>query len=183
MPFSFIPSAGSEKNPRPGPTPTRVRALEERIACEITFPRVIGYRFEFTSDQTHAYLYKRFQDVDLHGDLPTRTEMSSIVGEANLNDLYGMKDIRLQRVDFELARLVLESYLRDAEGSLKPWLFPQLLPVVQRMARDLPDLQGRYVPAGRHAHGTGARGRGEDLPVHRDLHVGREGAAADPALV
>jgi type III restriction enzyme len=44
VPFSFIPSAGSAVDVQPGPTPARVRALEERIACEITFPRLIGYR-------------------------------------------------------------------------------------------------------------------------------------------
>jgi len=38
VPFAFIPCAGSNKNPKRGPLPTRVRALEERIALEITFP-------------------------------------------------------------------------------------------------------------------------------------------------
>ena len=38
---------GSARRPEARPTPaTRVRALEERIACEITFPRLIGYRYE-----------------------------------------------------------------------------------------------------------------------------------------
>ena len=38
VPFSFIPCSGSVKDPKPGPLPTRVRALESGIACEITFP-------------------------------------------------------------------------------------------------------------------------------------------------
>ena len=33
---------GRQPNPKPGPMPTRVRALEDRIACEITFPRLAG---------------------------------------------------------------------------------------------------------------------------------------------
>jgi type III restriction enzyme len=131
VPFSFIPSAGSEKNPKPGPTPTRVRALEDRIACEMTFPRVTGYRFEFKGERvTHTFTKDSKMAIST-ADLPLRTEMSSIVGESNFNDLYGLKNIRLQRVDFELARLILEKYLRDGDGNLKPWLFPQLLSVVR----------------------------------------------------
>jgi hypothetical protein len=34
------------KVPKPGPLSTRVRTLERRIACEITFPRLLGYRYE-----------------------------------------------------------------------------------------------------------------------------------------
>ncbi|MDP2659181.1 MAG: DEAD/DEAH box helicase family protein, partial [Dehalococcoidia bacterium] len=46
VPFSFIPCSGSPIDPRPGPMPTRVRALESRISCEITFPRLLGYRYD-----------------------------------------------------------------------------------------------------------------------------------------
>jgi len=42
VPFSFIPCSGSASDPKPGPMPTRVRALAERIACEITFPRLVA---------------------------------------------------------------------------------------------------------------------------------------------
>jgi type III restriction enzyme len=131
VPFSFIPSAGSEKEPKPGATPTRVCALEDRVDCEITFPRVIGYRFEFKGDQlTHTFTQDSKMAIST-ADLPLRTEMSSILGESNFNDLYGMKDIRLQRVDFELARIVLENHLRDVDGNLKPWLFPQIIKAVR----------------------------------------------------
>src|SRR3990170_5741078 len=46
VPFSFIPCSGSTREVKPGPIPTRVRALADRIACEITFPRLVGYRYE-----------------------------------------------------------------------------------------------------------------------------------------
>jgi type III restriction enzyme len=36
MPFSFIPCSGATTDPTPGPLPTRVRALESRIACSAT---------------------------------------------------------------------------------------------------------------------------------------------------
>ena len=44
VPFSFIPCSGAGGDPKPGPIPTRVRALPDRIEREITFPRLVGYR-------------------------------------------------------------------------------------------------------------------------------------------
>ncbi|MEP7310127.1 MAG: hypothetical protein ABJA98_31855 [Acidobacteriota bacterium] len=54
VPFSFIPCSGSNPNPTPGPMPTRVRALEDRIGCEITFPRLVGYRYDVPSERLSA---------------------------------------------------------------------------------------------------------------------------------
>src|SRR5664280_2245595 len=51
VPFSFIPCSGATKDPKPGPLPTRVRALEHPIACEITFPRLLGYRYDVAGER------------------------------------------------------------------------------------------------------------------------------------
>ncbi|MEL6462467.1 MAG: DNA methyltransferase [Cyanobacteria bacterium J06641_2] len=51
VPFAFIPCAGSNKQPKRGALPTRVRALPERNDCEITFPRLLGYRYEIKSQK------------------------------------------------------------------------------------------------------------------------------------
>lgn len=131
VPFSFIPSAGSEKDPKPGPTPTRVRALEDRIACEITFPRVIGYRYQFESDKITVKFTNDSKMAISTADLPTRTEMQSIIGESSFHELYGLKDERLNKVDFHLAALLMNKYFTD-ENNTKPWLFPQLLSVVRQ---------------------------------------------------
>jgi len=130
VPFSFIPSAGSEKDPKPGPTPTRVRALEDRIACEITFPRIIGYRYKFDSEKLIAKFTKDSKMAISTAELPTKTEMQSIIGESSFHELYGLKDERLHKVDFKLAALMMEKYFND-EQNTKPWLFPQLLQVVR----------------------------------------------------
>lgn len=130
VPFSFIPSAGSEKDPKPGPTPTRVRALEERIACEITFPRVIGYRYKFDSERLSAKFSNDTRMSISTADLPTKTEMQSIIGESSFHELYGLRDERLSKVDFYLAALMMGKYFSD-ENNTKPWLFPQLLQVVR----------------------------------------------------
>jgi type III restriction enzyme len=138
VPFSFIPSAGSATNPKPGPMPTRVRALEDRIACEITFPRVIGYRYELAGETLTATFTQDSRLAISTADVPTRTEMSSIIGEASFHTLYGLREKREQEIDFALAKLVLEKYFRDDEGSrenngsARPWLFPQLLRLARR---------------------------------------------------
>ena len=136
VPFSFIPCSGSTVEVKPGPTPTHVRALEERIACEITFPRVVGYRYDLPGER----LVARFtQDARLSistADLPTRTEMAAIVGETAVHELYGLKAHREQEIDFALAKLVLDHYFRDTEGSPRPWLFPQLLDIARRWRQE-----------------------------------------------
>ncbi|MBV6451751.1 MAG: hypothetical protein MHPDNHAH_02498 [Anaerolineales bacterium] len=130
VPFSFIPSAGSEKDPQPGPTPTRVRALEDRVACEITFPRVVGYRYKFEGETLSVKFTDDSKMSISTADLPTKTEMQSIVGESSFHELYGLKDERLHTVDFRLAALAMGKYFTE-EGNARPWLFPQLLRVVQ----------------------------------------------------
>ncbi len=131
VPFSFIPSAGSATDPKPGPTPTRVRALEDRIACEMTFPRLVGYRYELKGERLNATFTADSRLALSTADLPTKTEMQSIIGESNIHDLYGLKDKRLHELDFRLAALLLERKLPDADGNLKPWLFPQLTSIVR----------------------------------------------------
>jgi len=131
VPFSFIPSAGSAVDPKPGPIPTRVRALEERIACEITFPRVVGYRYDLPSEQLSVAFTSESKLALSTSELPVKTEMASIIGEAEMHTLYGLKDRREQEIDFRLASLVLEKYFRDTDGNPKPWLFPQLLRIVR----------------------------------------------------
>ncbi len=54
VPFSFIPCAGTNPIPKPGPEIRRVRALPERIAGEITFPRLTGYKYELPAERLTA---------------------------------------------------------------------------------------------------------------------------------
>ncbi|MGH9351611.1 MAG: BPTD_3080 family restriction endonuclease, partial [Terriglobia bacterium] len=132
VPFSFIPAAGSARDPKPGPPPKRVRALEERIACEIAFPRLIGYRFNFTEPRLTAAFSASSRLALSTADIPTRTENAPIVGETSIHTLDDLKNKRLQEVAFLLAKVVLEKYFRDDQGNLKPWAFPQLLEITRR---------------------------------------------------
>jgi len=146
VPFSFIPTRAVATPPKPGPRPTRVRALEERIACEITFPRVIGYRYELPSERLTANFTADSQKAISTRDVPTRTENAPIVGESVIHTLYDLKIRREQEVDFLLAKLILERYFRDTESHTKPWLFPQLLRIARRWRAECLTLKDNTFP-------------------------------------
>jgi Type III restriction enzyme, res subunit. len=132
VPFSFIPCSGSTAEPKPGPLPTRVRALENRKAAEITFPRLIGYRYDLSSEKLSATFTKDSTIVLSTLDIPTKTENAPIVGETSIHTLDDLKRRRPNEVAFLLAKLTLEKYFRDDDGADKPWLFPQLLIISKR---------------------------------------------------
>jgi type III restriction enzyme len=132
VPFSFIPCSGSATDPKPGPMPTRVRALEERIACEITFPRLVGYRYDLPGERLTVHFTEDSQMAISTFDVPTKTENAPIIGETSLHTLYNLENHREQEVIFLLAKLTLEKYFRDDGGNLKQWLFPQLLAITRR---------------------------------------------------
>jgi type III restriction enzyme len=146
VPFSFIPCSGSATDPKPGPMPTRVRALEERIACEITFPRLTGYRYDLPQERLTA----NFNDdsrmsLSTH-DIPTITENAPIVGESSVHDLNELKNHREQEIAFKLAKLTLDNYFRDDEGNDKPWLFPQLVGIAREWLKTCVTLKDNTFP-------------------------------------
>jgi len=132
VPFSFIPCSGAAVDPKPGPIPTRVRALDSRIACEITFPRLQGYRYDIAGERLTATFTEDSRLVLSTADLPTKTENAPIVGESSIHTLDDLKRRRPNEVAFRLAMLALETYFRDDDGNDKPWLFPQLLGISKR---------------------------------------------------
>ncbi len=121
VPFSFIPTAGTQPNPTPGKIPTRVRALEDRIDCEITFPRIDGYHYDLPSDRLTPDFKEESRMALTTADVPTRTENAPIVGESSFHTLDDLKRHREATVAARLARLVLSEYFPD-----KHWLYPQL---------------------------------------------------------
>ena len=132
VPFSFIPCSGGTIEPKPGPMPTRVRAIESRIACEITFPRLMGYRYDLSGERITANFTNDSNLTLSTKDLPTKTENAPIVGESSIHTLDDLKRHRANEVAFMLAKLTLEKYFRDDDGNNKPWLFPQLLGISKR---------------------------------------------------
>ncbi|MCH8157098.1 MAG: DEAD/DEAH box helicase family protein, partial [Nitrospinae bacterium] len=129
VPFSFIPCSGSTVDPKPGPIPTRVRALEDRINSEITFPRILGYRYEISSDKLTANFTEDSRLALSTEDIPTKTENAPIVGESSIHTLDDLKKRRENEVAFMLSMLTLETYFRDHDNNIKQWLFPQILAI------------------------------------------------------
>jgi type III restriction enzyme len=124
VPFSFIPASGSTSDFKPPKPVTRVRALEERAALEIQFPKVRGYRFESYG----AALSAKFTEdsrLELSTQLiPTETDMLPVVGEADQHRLDDLSSRREQEVVYRLAKRVHERYWAD-----EPWAFPQLVDI------------------------------------------------------
>jgi type III restriction enzyme len=132
VPFSFIPSSGTNPNTTVPSKHTRIKALPDRIACEITFPRLVGYRYELPSERLDAVFTDDAKLALSTADVPTKVQLDPIVGESSMHTLYGLQTKRTQELAFDLARRTLEKYFRDDEGSVKHWLFPQLLAITKR---------------------------------------------------
>ena len=132
VPFSFIPTSGAISDPKPGPLPTRVRALESRIECEISFPRLIGYRFEVSGEKLSATFSEESMMSLSTAEIPTLVDLAPIVGETSQHRLYDLERRRLNQVAFALAKLTLEKYFCDDAGNQKLWLFPQVLKIAKR---------------------------------------------------
>jgi type III restriction enzyme len=130
VPFSFIPSNGGTGTTTPPKLATRVRAMADREErCEITFPRLVGYRYElpdaplraeFTAE-SHLAIDTRMQ--------PSWTEVTGVTGVSERRETYDATT-RRNAVAFQLAVDTL-GWLRDEDQQVKPWLFPQLLEITK----------------------------------------------------
>jgi len=146
VPFSFIPSAGSEKDPKPRDPPTRVRALEDRIALEIAFPRVVGYRYDLPGETLTADFTEEAGLALSTKVPPTKTEVEPIVGEGEVHTLDGLRAVREQMVAFEVAKRTLEKYFQGLDGDPRPWLFPQVLHLTRRWMQECLTLKDNAFP-------------------------------------
>lgn len=146
VPFSFIPCSGTTEQPKPGPTPTHVRALEDRVVHEITFPRVDGYRYELPSETlTHTFTNESKLSIST-AEIPTKVQLDPIVGESSIHTLEDLKHRREQEVVFLLSKLVLENYFSDDAGNGKPWLFPQIIAIARKWLADCVTLKDDTFP-------------------------------------
>ena len=94
VPFSFIPCSGATADPKPGPLPTRVRALESRSDCEITFPRLLGYRYDVAGERLSATFTNESRLSLSTADVPTKTVNEPIVGESSIHTLEALARVR-----------------------------------------------------------------------------------------
>jgi type III restriction enzyme len=110
VPFSFIPTTGSDGKP-PDPRPiTHVRTLADRVELKITFPRVMGYRYEFPKRRLNAEFSEASKLVLTDQDIAAWTDVEGIVGEKERHDLSFYKNKRVQEAQFFVAKRTLERY-------------------------------------------------------------------------
>jgi len=140
VPFSFIPCAGTNSTDPPGQLLTRVRSLPERAHLNISFPNVLGYRYEIKE----ARLQAEFTEASiLHlspRDVPTVTEVEGLFGAGTEHRLE-LEHIRPQQIAFALVRKLLLRYFNaDSEvmddteenaSKLKHWRFQDLLRITR----------------------------------------------------
>ncbi len=130
VPFSFIPTSGSAPTPRLPKPLTRVRALPARAACEIRFPKIVGYRYELGGERLSWAFGDEHRLVLSTEHVPTETEVAGVVGEHDVHTLDDLKAKREQEVVYALAR-----ELQTREFGDKPWLFPQLCEATREWMR------------------------------------------------
>ncbi|MEX1164393.1 MAG: DEAD/DEAH box helicase family protein [Nitriliruptor sp.] len=140
VPFSFIPASGATDAPKPPTAFTRVRALEERAALAISFPRVVGYRTELGADRLSASFSEDSRMVLSRAAVPTRTEMAGIAGAEDVHTS-PLDQRRVQEVEFQLARRLVtrlssgavhDGWIGDPATAIDAALFPQAIDIVRR---------------------------------------------------
>jgi type III restriction enzyme len=130
VPFSFIPTRG-KIDPKPPKPVHRVQAVAQRVALEISFPRVTGYRWEMPAESLRAEFGASAQLSLSTQDVPTKVELDPIAGESAEHDLEQLRQRREQEVAFVLAKRTLDRFFRDSEGAERPWLFGDLLRITK----------------------------------------------------
>jgi len=132
IPFSF--ATGKVKSDRKQPKDTtRVMAVKERVALEITFPRVTGYRIDLPNERLRANFTADSTLVvtpELIG--PSETLLSGIVGQDKTLTLVDPRDMRTSTVVMELAKHLLNKYFTDENGEPKLHLFSQILGIARQ---------------------------------------------------
>lgn len=145
VPFSFIPTTGNSRPPKPVDL-RRVRALPERSELELTFPHVVGYRFELPPERLDANFTPESVKVLATDEVPNDTRLDPIVGESTFTSLDALRAERVQTVAFALAKRTLENYFTDEERNEKPWLFPDLLRITRRWLDECVVCKGHTFP-------------------------------------
>ena len=133
VPFDFTakPVVAPPKPPKPT---VRVHAVSpERDRLEIEFPRVDGYRVDLP-DERIAAEFNEDSVLNLNPDLvgPSITNNQGIIGEGVELTPGHLENTRVQTIEFELARHVIETQFRETGQPPKAHLFPQVRKIVRR---------------------------------------------------
>jgi type III restriction enzyme len=148
VPFDFTAKPVVVRPIRPKPT-TRVHAVKEREALEITFPRVEGYRVELPEERLTASFNEDSRLVltpELVG--PCRVLLEGIVGEGVEIGPEVLNNIRPSTISFHLAKHLMYTRFRDHGQPPPLHFFGQIMRVVRQWIDEgYLVCTGRTVPA------------------------------------
>ncbi len=132
IPFAFTGKAVSAPPTKPK-NATHVRALRERAALEITFPRVEGFRVDLPGDTLTATFTEdsrwRLTPVEVG---PCEVRMEGIVGEGITLTPEVLSRYRPSEISFHLAKHLLYTRFRDEDGFPRQHLFMQIQKICRR---------------------------------------------------
>ena len=147
IPFDFTAAPVIAKPAPPKPS-THVRAVRERDALEIRFPRVEGYRIELPEARLDAEFNEDstlILDPTLIGATTTRN--AGIIGQSVDLNLIHTGDVRKSTVIFELTMHLLQHQYREADEDANLNLFGQMKRITRRWVDNHLVCKGGTYPA------------------------------------
>ena len=123
--------------PKPPAVTTRVQAVKEREALEITFPRVEGYRVALPDERVEARFTADSRLVltpELVG--PCKVRMEGLVGKGVELDVNVLEATRVSTVGYELGKHLLFTRYMDSAGVPKMHLIYDLKRLANRWLGD-----------------------------------------------
>jgi type III restriction enzyme len=79
-------------------------------------------------------------------DVALRTQVDPIVGEMEIHTLDALRGVRMQTVEFTIAKRTLDNHFQDPDGAERPWLFPQLVSITRQWMRESVRLKDNAFP-------------------------------------
>ena len=147
IPFNFTaaPVVAPIKKPRPM---TRVQAMKERAALEITFPRVEGYRYDLPEERVRAKFSPDSKLILTPENVgPCTVLMEGIVGQGVELTPEVLQDIRPSAISMHIAKRLLFTRFRDPGEDPPMHLFGDLHRIVRSWIEE-GYLETRGVPVG-----------------------------------
>ena len=149
IPFDFNAKPVIAPPQKPRET-IRVKAISpERNASEIRFPRVKGYRVDLPNTRVHAE-FSADSQLTLSPDLigATKTENQGIIGKGvELTLAHTNQDTRESTILFEITKMLVTKYWRDAGKEPPLYLFGSLKKIAREWMQNYLECIGGTYPA------------------------------------
>jgi len=147
IPFNFTAKPRITP-PQPPPDTVQVKALPERVALEICFPRIVGYRVELPEERLSA----NFNDesiLTLSPQLvgPTITVNSGLIGASQDFSVAHLHNVRPSTVLYKLTERLLNTKWRDPGDAPMLHLFGQLKRITKQWLDNYLVCKGETYPA------------------------------------